>query len=159
MGAWVETTKQRKQRKGLTVAPFVGAWVETLRKRVLEKPPGMSRPSWARGLKQQYAPAFRDAGMSRPSWARGLKLIDIKQHIAHDAVAPFVGAWVETLMRLSRASITYVAPFVGAWVETCKEPGRSPHHPSRPSWARGLKHNSEGGIFTAASRALRGRVG
>ena len=34
----------------------------------------MSRPPWARGLKQQYAPAFRDAGMSRPPWARGLKL-------------------------------------------------------------------------------------
>ena len=47
-----------------------------------------------------------------------MKLIDIKQHIAHDAVAPFVGAWVETPLADNIDWHDNVAPFVGAWVET-----------------------------------------
>ena len=34
------------------------------------------------------------------------------------AVAPFVGAWIETLTLLSYEEEPPVAPFVGAWIET-----------------------------------------
>ena len=46
-------------------------------------------------------------------------------------VAPFVGAWIETLKaRLSKAKET-VAPFVGAWIETFVVGGGSMEHLSR----------------------------
>ena len=34
------------------------------------------------------------------------------------AVAPFVGAWIETAWRLISGKADHVAPFVGAWIET-----------------------------------------
>ena len=33
-------------------------------------------------------------------------------------VAPCVGAWIETLLRLRAAADSLVAPCVGAWIET-----------------------------------------
>ena len=35
-------------------------------------------------------------------------------------VAPFVGAWIETLYCWSLRVPSVVAPFVGAWIETVK---------------------------------------
>ena len=37
-------------------------------------------------------------------------------------VAPFVGAWIETDITELYTAITPVAPFVGAWIETCYPP-------------------------------------
>ena len=34
------------------------------------------------------------------------------------AVAPFVGAWIETSEQADRIRENTVAPFVGAWIET-----------------------------------------
>ena len=34
------------------------------------------------------------------------------------AVAPFVGAWIETYRRFRKKRYMAVAPFVGAWIET-----------------------------------------
>ena len=36
------------------------------------------------------------------------------------AVAPFVGAWIETIIVVKVTYLQYVAPFVGAWIETHK---------------------------------------
>ena len=36
------------------------------------------------------------------------------------AVAPFVGAWIETDLNSLNVLKTDVAPFVGAWIETRK---------------------------------------
>ena len=33
-------------------------------------------------------------------------------------VAPFVGAWIETLHQHRKERVLEVAPFVGAWIET-----------------------------------------
>ena len=33
-------------------------------------------------------------------------------------VAPFTGAWIETVLRLLRGMVIMVAPFTGAWIET-----------------------------------------
>ena len=35
-----------------------------------------------------------------------------------DVVAPYVGAWIETLSDMSSRSSRNVAPYVGAWIET-----------------------------------------
>ena len=58
-----------------------------------------------------------EKGKSRPSWARGLKHISF-YHCTQIAVAPFVGAWVETPPPPVFSAANPVAPFVGAWVET-----------------------------------------
>ena len=49
---------------------------------------------------------------------RGLKL-----HVGEQAgqlgfVAPFMGAWIETVLSLARRCELEVAPFMGAWIET-----------------------------------------
>ena len=33
-------------------------------------------------------------------------------------VAPFMGAWIETVMAYTKLQTTLVAPFMGAWIET-----------------------------------------
>ena len=64
--------------------------------------------------------------------------IDI-QPFAEYAVAPYVGAWIETREPAWRAPSQGVAPYVGAWIETiaCENPSR--YAQSHPTWVRGLK--------------------
>ena len=45
-----------------------------------------------------------------------LKLLTPK--IGNRSVAPFVGAWIETLAGSGGGNWELVAPFVGAWIET-----------------------------------------
>ena len=56
-------------------------------------------------------------------------------------VAPFTGAWIETIRARKGTPITSVAPFTGAWIETrdttARRNNRRRSHPSR---VRGLKH-------------------
>ncbi len=54
------------------------------------------------------------------------------------AVAPFAGAWIETLASLGSGVVIAVAPFAGAWIETFIEKFR---------W-----------LYQSGGRALRGRV-
>ena len=85
-------------RSASAVAPFVGAWIETTWTSLVTIVLSVSRPSWARGLKQKYGYTFTDLKLvapfvgawietqstqvcrgrtgSRPSWARGLKLVE-----------------------------------------------------------------------------------
>ena len=41
-----------------------------------------------------------------------------KEFLAEIAVAPFVGAWIETAKPATDIINAMVAPFVGAWIET-----------------------------------------
>ena len=56
--------------------------------------------------------------MSHPVWVRGLKHLCRSRPPAARPVAPRVGAWIETLARLSLQNRCFVAPRVGAWIET-----------------------------------------
>ena len=56
--------------------------------------------------------------MSHPTWVRGLKHKEAFQHIETAAVAPHVGAWIETFARTLPINQAAVAPHVGAWIET-----------------------------------------
>ena len=51
-------------------------------------------------------------------WVRGLKLIVDANGILARLVAPYVGAWIETLDSFHIAERRAVAPYVGAWIET-----------------------------------------
>ena len=85
----------------------------------------LSHPVWVRGLKQPEAPfnTVMDS-MSHPVWVRGLKQQHAARYDGLHNVAPRVGAWIETIMRLLEE------------VNTTK---------SHPVWVRGLKQDTENG--------------
>ena len=50
-------------------------------------------------------------------WVRGLKqYLSVSEH--GTGVAPYVGAWIETLLSSKPMKLRFVAPYVGAWIET-----------------------------------------
>ena len=55
-------------------------------------------------------------------WVRGLKHRSRLYCPETYPVAPYVGAWIETSLPLSREMSPNVAPYVGAWIETVREP-------------------------------------
>ena len=63
-------------------------------------------------------------------------------YFAEYAVAPLVGAWIETNLPLDYFTGVLVAPLVGAWIETPAIGARESNYESHPSWVRGLKHKS-----------------
>ena len=77
--------------------------------------------------------------LSRPSRARGLKHLKKVSKHKEVIVAPFAGAWIETVGIDRGRPIDDVAPFAGAWIETCAGCGTKYNGMSRPSRARGLK--------------------
>ncbi len=59
-----------------------------------------SLPSWERGLKRSVGERRGQRRSSLPSWERGLKQVTILALIVRVTVAPLVGAWIETDIRL-----------------------------------------------------------
>ena len=59
------------------------------------------------------------AVVSHPTWVRGLKLKSALALGESWNVAPYVGAWIETVYCLNVHFAISVAPYVGAWIETC----------------------------------------
>ena len=55
------------------------------------------------------------------------------------AVAPYVGAWIETSGSASVSPNSAVAPYVGAWIETRGRRLLVMMVGSHPTWVRGLK--------------------
>ena len=51
-----------------------------------------------------------------------MKLLLSKLLLMQIKVAPLVGAWIETSIRLPLETILKVAPLVGAWIETAIQP-------------------------------------
>ena len=58
----------------------------------------MSHPTWVRGLKLCMLRAISVSSASHPTWVRGLKLEKSDNKLKDDRVAPYVGAWIETLI-------------------------------------------------------------
>ena len=82
----------------------------------------LSLPSWERGLKPKKTPGYQNGSESLPSWERGLKQRIFLRGPQTQAVAPLVGAWIETYLHFT--------------VGCAKR--------SLPSWERGLKQWSSG---------------
>ena len=49
---------------------------------------------------------------------RGLKQMNLFCLRQRKVVAPYAGAWIETVIRLPITLATHVAPYAGAWIET-----------------------------------------
>ena len=59
--------------------------------------------------------------LSHPTWVRGLKRSGKDANGKEWKVAPYVGAWIETVIVIDYRFEFLVAPYVGAWIETsCK---------------------------------------
>ena len=82
---------------------------------------------------------------------------DIQTFIEY-AVAPYVGAWIETFKVLYRTNEVKVAPYVGAWIETLLAGTASCSEKSHPTWVRGLKQKDGLILWEGESRTLRGCV-
>ena len=81
-----------------------------------------SHPTWVRGLKRNHDAEIQELQKSHPTWVRGLKhVVTILLLLLH-RVAPYVGAWIETLQPVNCRVV-------------CE---------SHPTWVRGLKHNDRG---------------
>ena len=53
-------------------------------------------------------------------WVRGLKHLMLFNRVLPYCVAPYVGAWIETLIIKVIIEHKQVAPYVGAWIETSR---------------------------------------
>ena len=99
------------------VAPFMGAWIETPTSHLISSG-WKSHPSWVRGLKLLGSSRFSPAWPSHPSWVRGLKLSMSSLSSLNVLSHP---SWVRGL-KLRRGPLPIhtlcVAPFMGAWIET-----------------------------------------
>ena len=69
-----------------------------------------------------------------------------------------MGAWIETKLGCINKQKHAVAPYVGAWIETLRGYVVMSRRWSHPTWVRGLKQNLIGVETAKASRTLRGCV-
>ncbi len=98
VGAWIETRQLANGCSCLGVAPHVGAWIETTIKTAYIIIATMSHPMWVRGLKPPLWIMLLKLYQSHPMWVRGLKHVLKLLPKILCAVAPHVGAWIETSM-------------------------------------------------------------
>ncbi len=73
-------------------------------------------------------------------WVRGLKQLRVILYVVGIYVAPYVGAWIETVPNRGKRHLPAVAPYVGAWIETSLLFSFHSIDRSHPMWVRGLKH-------------------
>ena len=82
-----------------------------------------SLPSRERGLKQAHRPLDVPAQRVAPFTGAWIETIALGYMDAIANVAPFTGAWIETGDDVLIILPDWVAPFTGAWIETCPSPG------------------------------------
>ena len=123
------------------VAPYVGAWVETCNGfyYCLRNHSRTLRGCVGWNLVVFYHPSIlscrtlrgcvgwnlervrKDTGKSvAPYVGAWVETVVLCWNCLYSAVAPYVGAWVETLMMDQVMNPREVAPYVGAWVETLR---------------------------------------
>ena len=139
---WVRGLKLTTRARGWhpsPVAPYVGAWIETCSSRSTMARICWSHPTWVRGLKLCRPSRNSNLVPSHPTWVRGLKLVAYVNVNHEEAVAPYVGAWIETEFAEFARLTMGVAPYVGAWIETPKTKQKKYKIMSHPTWVRGLK--------------------
>ena len=140
MGAWIETTPAFNAFICFFVAPFVGAWIETTG--FSENPQEeTSLPSWERGLKLTSPGFLPGQHRSLPSWERGLKPVPCSTSSLRPPSLPSWERGLKLPLHYNHLYFESVAPFVGAWIETMKViMTKQKKNTSLPSWERGLKH-------------------
>ena len=76
---------------------------------------------------------------SPPTRGRGLKLVGNTAYLEATRVAPYAGAWIETVVGSLVVVVVVVAPYAGAWIETQRASSRRLPFASPPTRGRGLK--------------------
>ena len=116
----------------------MGAWIETLILCVGLNV-RMSHPTWVRGLKHVVYYTLLDKFAVAPHVGAWIETFN--NTLIHDdkVVAPHVGAWIETSEQVQKDLQTGVAPHVGAWIETLNTNCIIWDIMSHPTWVRGLK--------------------
>ena len=76
-----------------------------------------SHPTWVRGLKHLVVPVCLPA-LVAPYVGAWIETLNLVKTCANFSVAPYVGAWIETAHWQIYTSLYCVAPYVGAWIET-----------------------------------------
>ena len=139
MGAWIETYSVQQGNFPSPIAPYMGVWIETVNNQIKYNE-SASLPTWERELKHPL-PAARNETQHRSlhgsvSWNTALRDISSitkhcslrgsvswnssssSQNQSWPSIAPYVGAWVETITPFTSIARLSIAPYVGAWVET-----------------------------------------
>ena len=99
----------------------MGAWIETA---MMSEEPYQykSHPMWVRGLKHIVNLSINKLILVAPYVGAWIETLYTLENIMASNVAPYVGAWIETLVCVASAAERCVAPYVGAWIETfCNE--------------------------------------
>ena len=117
VGAWIETLSEARTRLCVLSHP---TWVRGLKPIELDGQlqSYLSHPTWVRGLKQPHRVQLTTSSLSHPTWVRGLK-----QHSSDLLPAELEShpTWVRGLKQqilITSRSALAVAPYVGAWIET-----------------------------------------
>ena len=79
----------------------MGAWIETQDNATFALSVAKSHPTWVRGLKHIYFCPRTSYEQSHPTWVRGLKPLTLSPYDLNKKVAPYVGAWIETIRPMS----------------------------------------------------------
>ena len=95
----------------------MGAWIETYRQEGRAETQG-SHPTWVRGLKQLSRHNIIKLIAVAPYVGAWIETQKSGQPLTDKHVAPYVGAWIETTMQVDTQVNSNVAPYVGAWIET-----------------------------------------
>ena len=75
------------------------------------------------------------------------------------AVAPYVGAWIETLWEVLVHMLSAVAPYVGAWIETSTHPSPRRNRVVAPYVGAWIETDPRIAKYASAKgRSLRGSV-
>ena len=77
----------------------------------------LSRPSRARGLKQDEQASYAQEQSSRPSRARGLKLLGLRSYTNKIRSRPSRARGLKHLLSSTNKHCTF-ASITGAWIET-----------------------------------------
>ena len=79
-----------------------------------------SHPSRVRGLKRAHITNCERFCTVAPFTGAWIETVLLPIIIRAGLVAPFTGAWIETVSYARCITARYVAPFTGAWIETSK---------------------------------------
>ena len=95
----------------------MGAWIETCITNNLELI-YQSHPMWVRGLKHSTTFGGQVVARVAPYVGAWIETISSGGSKFVGSVAPYVGAWIETDKQVEEKHSLQVAPYVGAWIET-----------------------------------------
>ena len=123
------------------VTPFVGVWIEIIRRQTWYQKTQCHSLRGSVDWNQRSAVTINQWLMSLPSWECGLKSEVAVIVAIPSLVTPFVGVWIEIILKYPQLIVYKVTPFVGVWIEIQNQKFQEHlDNTSLPSWECGLKY-------------------